>query len=226
MRVQLFRRPIRCAVAAVAAAAACTLTLAVAPAVSAQSPTGPQPAIAPQTQPGQICILIYPPPPGCPTNQPPPSSQPPDVCIQIYPPPPGCPGSRPSQPPPPPSLPRSYPGGAPGVQPAPVQPVSTQPVFPRGQPTSVTLRSGGVVPNLGGFHCQEAWFEVLGPGGWAHAPGLGAACSLVTLAPQVTAAPVVQMPAGQQPGTYRLVLRVTSPIGGVQVIHCDPFVLG
>ena len=63
MRVQLFRRPIRFAVAAVAAAAACTLTLAVAPAVSAQSPTGPQPAIAPQTQPGQICILIYPPPP-------------------------------------------------------------------------------------------------------------------------------------------------------------------
>jgi hypothetical protein len=59
-----------------------------------------------------------------------------------------------------------------------------------------------------------------------HAPALGAGCSLVTFAPQVATTPVVQVVAGLPSGTCRLVMQVTSAMGGPQIIYRDPFVAG
>ena len=234
MRFLSFPRSVGYAGATLAAAVALAATLIAPSAASAQTPAGPQTGTGHQAQPPEICILIFPPPPGCPGGQMPPSppSQTPDVCIQIYPPPPGCPGSQPpSSPPqvwPSPSQPAVTPAVRPGAEwSTPVgYPITNAPVYRPGDTVVLTFRdgSGSVVPSFSGYRCDQAWFEVLGPGGWVPA-AVGPACSAITFAPQAAAGPMAFLPTGQQPGTYRVAMRAVTPAGGQQMIVCDPFVV-
>ena len=217
--------------ATLVAVTAFATTLILPSAASAQTTIRPQIVPGHQGPAADVCIQIYPPPPGCPGSQPPPTAPPiqrPDVCIQIYPPPPGCEGSQPPAPPsqvwPAPLAPTrapvapSHPVGYPNISPAVHRPGDT--VF-------VTFRDsrGSVLPNLSGYHCDHAWFEVLGPTGWTAMPAPAPACSAIVFAAPVAAAPMVVVPAGLQPGTYRLVLRATTPAGGQHLIVGDPFLL-
>ena len=226
MRIPVFRRPIQVAGAAVVAAAALVTALIAPSSAAAQTPSDLQPTTGAQLHAPDICIQVYPPPAGCPGRHTPPR-QAPDVCIQVYPPPPGCPGSPP--PSPPPSWPRSpYPGGAPALRPNPSAGLLTnQPVYRPGEAIVVTFRdsSGALVSNLTDVQCDDLWFEVLGPHGWVPAPLVDPACSAITFAPVGRVGPVAYVPAGQQPGTYRVALRVAALAGGHHIIYGDPFVI-
>ena len=203
--------------AAATTAAAAVFLPAVA---SAQAPTGPQHPGGTVQRPPEVCIQIYPPPPGCPGA--PPQTPPSRPCILIYPPPPGCePGQvqprRPWSTPP-----FSYPGGPPPAQPV-GRVIMAPSVYRTGGLVGVRFGDGGRGLLHAGYRCELALLEVLAPGGWVTASGAGADCATLTPALAAGGQYSFFLPAGQPPGTYRIMVRLVAPGGAAQTVYSEPF---